>query len=149
MNLNNIKTICYLLMAIIISGCAAPKLKYSYSGISGDSVQEITESFLRERRFTVQKDEVKTYTIFAKSEIRNEKTFFGRDILEWDEITIIAKEWPVIPVRVDLLVQVQVWEQKPLGEKQLIESVSNTKRLEGEQALRELDNLIRQNGEAP
>ncbi|PHI34683.1 hypothetical protein CBQ28_23540 [Pseudoalteromonas sp. GCY] len=131
-------------LILFISSCASPELRFVYKNVEGKTVKNISEKYLVDNNFTVQTSEVKNYKVFGKSEVRKTTNFFGSEILEWEEITIIAQELPFQTPEVKLLVQIQVWRQPPIGNKELVESISNSRRLEGEQALAELDSLIRQ-----
>ncbi len=133
-----------LLIAIVLllASCAAPEVKFTYTDIQGSDVKSIVEEYLKDKNFSVKTTEVRNFKVFGKSKIRKIKKFIGSDLLEWDEITIIAQEYPFSPTQVDLLVQIQVWRQPPIGNKELVKSISNNRRLEGEKALLELDRLI-------
>lgn len=130
------------ILILFITSCASPEVRFTYNNIEGVSVKNISEKYLTDNNFTVQTSEVKNYTVFGKSKVRKTTNFFGDEILEWEEITIIAQELPFKIPKVKLLVQIQVWRKPPIGEKELVESISNRRRLEGEQALTELDLLI-------
>lgn len=129
---------------ILLQSCAAPEKQFSYSDISGEEVKRKTIDFLKSNHFTIQEQDFHDYNIFAKSPQRVVRPWLGlgSESLEWDEITIIAREYNATPVTVDLLIQVQIWRQPPIGEKELIKNVSNKRRLEGEAKLLELNKII-------
>ena len=120
----------------LLCGCGELQKQREYVGIPGDAVRTLAAKVLTEGGYTLERTEFKDFTVVATS-----KKLPARGGLEWHEIIVTAREYPVSPAKVELLVQVRIWRQPPIGDKEMLVNTFREERMAGEKALERLDQL--------
>jgi hypothetical protein len=127
---------------VALSACAAPEKQREFVGVPGEQVKLSVLEVLRLRGYSLQENDFRDFVVKATSPRIEQRGIFGSNGYTWHEIIVTAREYQTTPVRVDLLVQAQVWRQPPLGNKEMVKNTFTSERLEGEAALQQLDRVI-------
>ena len=136
------KTALTGIFSLCILGCTAPEKQREFQSIPGETVKNLVLKVLTDRGYSIQQTDFRDFVVSATSKRTEDRGIFGSNGFTWNEVTVIAREYQSTPIRVDLLVQIQVWRQPPIGQKEMVKNSFTNDRLEGEKALEQLDLLV-------